>query len=109
MTIAALTITGTATAHGNHSESKLRRVAGPCLARIIDRETAGTWNHHIYNYQGSGAYGLPQALPGSKMRSAGWDWRTNPVTQIRWMRTYARLRYGSECGALGFHNRNGWY
>ena len=108
--VAALAVvTRDAQAHGNHPERKLRTVAGPCLSEIIERETAHTWDHHVYNYQGSGAYGLPQALPGGKMRSAGADWRTNPVTQIRWMRSYARSRYGTECGALAFHNRNGWY
>lgn len=81
----------------------------PCLDEIIDRETVGTWDPTIYNYAGSGAYGLPQALPGSKMASAGPDWRTNPWTQIRWMRGYVNGRYGGSCAALSFHNRHGWY
>lgn len=80
-----------------------------CLEEIIDRESAGTWSSTVYNYAGSGAYGLPQALPGSKMASAGADWRTNPKTQIRWMQGYVTGRYGSSCGALAFHNANGWY
>ncbi len=80
-----------------------------CLEEIVDRETAGTWSPTVYNYQGSGAYGLPQALPGHKMASAGADWRTNPQTQIEWMVKYTNARYGSTCGALAFHNRNGWY
>lgn len=95
--------------YGTRGSSTLRSIAGPCLSEIIDRETAGTWNPQVYNHQGSGAYGLPQALPGHKMASAGADWRTNPLTQLRWMRGYTRGRYGSECGALSFHNANGWY
>jgi hypothetical protein len=43
------------------------------------------------------------------MASAGRDWRTNPWTQLRWMIGYVNGRYGGECGALAFHNRNGWY
>ena len=56
----------------------------------------------------SGAYGIPQALPGSKMASAGEDWRTNPVTQIRWMAGYVS-RYGGWQGALSFWYAHGWY
>ena len=57
---------------------------------------------------GSGAYGIPQALPGSKMASAGADWRTNPVTQIKWMAGYVS-RYGGWQGALNFWYAHGWY
>jgi hypothetical protein len=56
-----------------------------------------TWNH-----SGSGAYGMFQALPGSKMASAGADWATNPVTQIRWATGYATGRYGSWAGAYNY-------
>ena len=56
----------------------------------------------------SGAYGIPQALPGSKMASAGADWETNPVTQIRWMAGYVQ-RYGGWSGALNFWYSHGWY
>lgn len=56
----------------------------------------------------SGAYGIPQALPGSKMASAGADWETNPVTQIRWMAGYVS-RYGGWQGALKFWYEHGWY
>lgn len=80
-----------------------RQYAGPCLARIIDLEGSG-WNPRQYNTGGSGAYGLPQALPGSKMSVAGRDWRTNPYTQIRWMRMYVVERYGSCWAALNY-----WY
>ena len=57
----------------------------------------------------SGAYGIPQALPGTKMASAGADWQTNPVTQLRWMQGYVIARYGSWAGAVGFSNTHGWY
>jgi hypothetical protein len=57
----------------------------------------------------SSAYGIPQALPGSKMASAGADWATNPVTQIRWGLGYIQDRYGSPCGAWSFKQGNGWY
>ena len=56
----------------------------------------------------SGAYGIPQALPGAKMASAGADWETNPVTQIRWMAGYVN-RYGGWQGALEFWYAHGWY
>jgi len=57
----------------------------------------------------SGAYGIPQSLPGSKMASAGADWQTNPVTQITWGLGYIQERYGSPCGAWGFKQGHGWY
>lgn len=83
-------------------EAKLRpdprAYAGACLAAIIDSEGSG-WDPTRWNTQGSGAYGLPQALPASKMASAGADWATNPYTQIRWARAYARSRYGGDCQA----------
>jgi hypothetical protein len=60
------------------------------------------WNHEIANTAGSGAYGIPQALPASKMASAGPDWRTNPATQIKWGLNYIKERYGSPSRALAF-------
>lgn len=76
-----------------------------CLSTLISRESG--WNVKATN-PSSGAYGLPQALPGSKMASAGSDWATNPATQIRWMKEYVR-HYGGSCAALDFQIRNGWY
>ena len=91
-------------------ETELRAyINDDCLEEIIDRETADTWSVTIYNYAGSGAYGLPQALPGHKMASAGADWQTNPKTQIAWMRGYVNSRYGGSCNALAHHNSQGWY
>lgn len=78
----------------------------PCLEALWDRESH--WNEFSLNY-GSGAYGIPQALPGSKMSSAGSDWQTNPATQIRWGLNYIKGRYSSPCGALSHSNSSGWY
>ncbi|WP_278258813.1 lytic transglycosylase domain-containing protein [Nocardioides convexus] len=58
---------------------------------------------------GSSAYGIPQALPGSKMSSAGPDWATNPATQIRWGLGYIQSRYGSPCSAWGHSESHNWY
>lgn len=57
----------------------------------------------------SDAYGIPQSLPGSKMASAGADWKTNPATQIRWGIGYIRGRYGTPSAALAHHDRMNWY
>lgn len=61
------------------------------------------------NYSGGNAYGIPQAMPGNKMASAGADWRTNPVTQLKWMQNYVMGRYGSWEGAQAHHDAYGWY
>ncbi|GAA0662966.1 hypothetical protein GCM10010193_12930 [Kitasatospora atroaurantiaca] len=70
-----------------------------CFNNIIERESG--WNVTATN-PSSGAYGLVQALPGSKMASAGADWRTNPATQIKWGLSYMNATYGSPCGAWAF-------
>jgi hypothetical protein len=57
----------------------------------------------------SGAYGIPQAMPGSEMASAGADWQTDAATQIRWGLDYIRGRYGSPCGAWAHEESDGWY
>jgi hypothetical protein len=77
-----------------------------CLDALYTRESG--WNVYADNPTSS-AYGIPQALPGSKMASAGSDWATNPVTQIRWGLGYIQDRYGSPCGALSYSDSNGWY
>ncbi len=74
---------------------------------IVTRESNWSWN--ISNSNGSGAYGLGQALPGNKMASAGDDWATNPITQLKWMNSYAVSRYGSWSNALAFSDANGWW
>lgn len=77
-----------------------------CLVDLWNRESR--WNFRAENAS-SGAYGIPQALPGSKMRTAGKDWRVNPETQIRWGLTYIAERYSTPCGAWGHSEENGWY
>lgn len=77
-----------------------------CLNSLWERESG--WNPHAQN-PSSGAYGIPQALPGSKMASAGSDWRTNPATQITWGLNYIAGRYGGPCGAWGHSQATGWY
>lgn len=77
-----------------------------CLEPLWDRESG--WNYRAEN-KSSGAYGIPQALPGSKMASAGDDWRTNPITQVKWGIKYVNGRYGSACGAWRFWQSNHWY
>ncbi|MBG0817286.1 lytic transglycosylase domain-containing protein [Planomonospora sp. ID82291] len=77
-----------------------------CLDSLWTRES--NWNHRAYNRH-SGAYGIPQALPGSKMSGSGGDWRSSPVTQIRWGLRYIKQRYGSPCGAWGHFRSTNWY
>ena len=77
-----------------------------CFNNIIIRESM--WRIDATN-PSSGAYGIPQALPGSKMASEGSDWRTNPATQIIWGVKYMEDRYGSPCSAWSFKRANGWY
>ena len=77
-----------------------------CFSWIVSRESG--WSVTATN-PSSGAYGLGQALPGDKMASAGSDWQTNPVTQIKWTLGYMDERYGSPCAAQGFWESHGWY
>ncbi len=76
-----------------------------CLNDIWSRESG--WRYNAEN--ASGAYGIPQALPGSKMASAGPDWQTNPATQIRWGLGYIKSTYGTPCNAWAFWQAHGWY
>lgn len=77
-----------------------------CLVKLWNRESH--WNHKAHN-RSSGAYGIPQALPGRKMRSAGKDWKSNPRTQIKWGLGYVKGRYKTPCRALKHANGRGWY
>ena len=77
-----------------------------CLVRLWNRESH--WNYRSHN-RFSGAHGIPQAMPGTKMARAGSDWRTNPLTQIRWGLGYIKGAYGSPCGAWGHWRSHGWY
>jgi hypothetical protein len=77
-----------------------------CLDPLWAHESG--WSVTAYN-AGSGAYGIPQALPGSRMASAGPDWQTNAATQIRWGLEYIKSTYGSPCGAWDHEQATGWY
>ncbi|PZQ92141.1 MAG: lytic transglycosylase domain-containing protein [Leifsonia xyli] len=77
-----------------------------CLVALWNKESH--WNVYAHNTR-SGAYGIPQALPGEKMASAGDDWATNPTTQIVWGLGYIQGRYGSPCVAWGNSQTRGWY
>ncbi|MDN4615043.1 lytic transglycosylase domain-containing protein [Leifsonia sp. F6_8S_P_1B] len=77
-----------------------------CLVSLWNRESG--WNVYASN-SSSGAYGIPQALPGSKMASAGPDWQSNAATQITWGLGYITGRYGTPCGAWSHSESSGWY
>ncbi|MGW5418922.1 aggregation-promoting factor C-terminal-like domain-containing protein [Streptomyces sp. NPDC003943] len=105
---AVLGTTGTASAA---TEQEIARQIVPpaqfaSFSKIVEHESG--WNHTATN-SSSGAYGLVQALPGSKMASAGADWKTNPATQIKWGLNYMNERYGSPNAAWSFWQTHGWY
>ncbi|WP_350349677.1 lytic transglycosylase domain-containing protein [Agromyces sp. G08B096] len=77
-----------------------------CLYALWAKESG--WRVNAYNAS-SGAYGIPQALPGSKMATAGADWETNAATQIEWGLGYVSGRYGTPCGAWAHSQDVGWY
>ena len=77
-----------------------------CLDPLWAHESG--WSVTAYN-AGSGAYGIPQALPGSRMASAGPDWQTSAATQIKWGLEYIKDTYGSPCGAWAHEEATGWY
>jgi hypothetical protein len=77
-----------------------------CLVSLWNQESG--WNVTATN-PSSGAYGIPQALPGSKMASAGPDWQTDAATQIAWGLGYIKSLYGSPCGAWAHEEADGWY
>jgi len=77
-----------------------------CLVALWNKESG--WRVNAYN-RSSGAYGIPQALPGSKMGSAGADWETSAATQISWGLGYIGGRYGTPCGAWSHSQSTGWY
>lgn len=78
----------------------------PCLDKLFTKESG--WDHKARNPT-TGAFGIPQALPGSKMASKGDDWETNPKTQIRWGLGYIEGRYQTPCNAWAYLQRVGWY
>ena len=76
-----------------------------CLDSLWTKESGWQWNAH----NGSGAYGIPQSLPGDKMASAGSDWTTNPITQITWGLQYIASSYGTPCSAWAHSEAVNWY
>lgn len=77
-----------------------------CLVTLWNHESG--WRYNAGN-PSSGAYGIPQSLPASKMSAYGSDYRTNPATQIKWGLNYIKGRYGNPCGALSHWQSNNWY
>ena len=77
-----------------------------CLDNLWSRESG--WSHTAQN-RSSGAYGIPQALPGDKMATFGADWASNPATQIKWGLSYVSGRYGTPCGAWSHFLQKNWY
>jgi len=77
-----------------------------CLDSLWAKESGWRWNA---DNPGSDAYGIPQALPGSRMASFGSDWATNPITQIKWGLQYVSNRYGTPCSAWAKSQRSNWY
>lgn len=77
-----------------------------CLDSLWQGES--NWDHTATN-PSSGAYGIPQSLPATKMATAGSDWKTNPITQIEWGLGYIEDVYGSPCSANSFKSGNNWY
>jgi hypothetical protein len=90
-----------------YAESLVGSAQFGCLDALWERESG--WNATAEN-PGSGAYGIPQSLPGDKMASAGPDWRTDADTQIRWgVLDYIDPTYGDACGAWQHEEADGWY
>jgi hypothetical protein len=87
--------------YGNWNNSQIS-----CLNQLWNGESH--WNFKAHNYR-SGAHGIPQALPATKMEIVSTDWRTNPVTQIKWGLSYIKARYGTPCKALAKKHRSHYY
>ncbi|MEW1545032.1 transglycosylase SLT domain-containing protein [Streptomyces tsukubensis] len=102
------------TAKASYSISEVKDIARQmmsagdfqCFSNIVTKESG--WRYTATN-PSSGAYGLVQAYPATKMATAGADWRTNPATQIKWGLSYMNERYDSPCGAWSFWQKNRWY
>lgn len=93
-------------AYGLVSSNNWGRDQYSCLVALWERESNWRWN--AMN-KSSGAYGIPQSLPGRKMAEMGADWATNPETQVRWGVSYIKGRYGAPCGAMAHSNKFNWY
>lgn len=104
----AATITGTPLqiAHTIATQAGLNQEQWVCLDSLWYQESK--FQTTARNHR-SGAFGIPQALPASRMASAGADWRTNPATQVKWGLSYIKVRYGTACNAWAHWKRNRWY
>jgi hypothetical protein len=89
-----------------YARSRLGATQYACLDDIFYYESK--WNPLAEN-RNSGAYGIPQALPGDKMAAFGSNWRTSPLTQVKWGIWYVNERYGSACAAWDHIVATGWY
>jgi outer membrane biosynthesis protein TonB len=89
-----------------YARSRIGSTQFSCLDKLFTRES--NWRPHARN-SSSGAYGIPQALPGDKMAKMGSDWRDNPVTQVKWGLSYIAGRYGTACRAWQHSQNHGWY
>ena len=90
----------------SYAESLVGPVQFTCLQELWNRESGWQW----WAENPSGAYGIPQALPGSKMAAAGADWQTNPFTQVKWgVVYYIGPTYGNACNAWLHEQLDGWY
>ena len=90
----------------SYARSRIGATQFTCLDKLFTRES--NWRTHAYS-RSSGAYGIPQALPGTKMSVIASDWRDNPLTQVRWGLRYIAGRYGTACNAWAHSQRVGWY
>jgi hypothetical protein len=103
---AAITGTPLQIAHTIATQEGLNQQQWVCLNQLWQQESKFQTNARNRR---SGAFGIPQALPASRMASAGADWRTNPATQIKWGLNYVRVRYGTACNAWAHWKRDRWY
>jgi hypothetical protein len=88
-----------------YAQARLGTAQYNCIDAVFIKESK--WNPYLG--RSSGPYGIPQANPGSKMATFGSNWRTSPLTQVKWGIWYANSRYGSACGAWAFWQDHGWY
>ena len=103
---AAITGTPRQVAQTIATQAGLNQQQWVCLDSLWYQESKFETNAHNRR---SGAFGIPQALPASRMASAGADWRTNPATQIQWGLSYIKARYGTACNAWAHWKRARWY
>lgn len=94
-----------------YAEAQLEPDQWICLDELWQRESSWQTKKRPWRAtnRSSGAYGIPQALPAEKMQSAGYDWRWNPITQVKWGLNYIKKRYDTPCKALAHHDKKGWY